>query len=47
MPLGAHIPGIALHGVDKTVFHFLHDTDVISQAVALPIEKIMSPGLGS
>ena len=35
----ATIPGIALHGVDQSVLHLFHDTDVIGQAVALPIKK--------
>ena len=45
--LYAPIIGVPLYGIDYTVFHFLHDADVIGQAITFPVEKKMSPGLGS
>ena len=35
----AAIPGIALHGVDQSILYLLYNSNMIGQAVALPIEK--------
>ena len=39
LALSARVTGVALDGVNNTSFHFLHDTDMIGNTVAFPVEE--------
>lgn len=44
--LPAHIPGVALHGVDPAVLHLFHDAHMVGEAIPFPVEEDDVPGAG-